>query len=271
MIILGELEANGYWTSNHILVLVNVVLAAAAVATAIVGVRTIKASNRVAKSAEDQAKATNTSVTAALQQVELGRMTLAQEREALRTSVRPVVVDVPLGVFLTEPPQVSGGGSIRVLQQTRDDGTIWWRRDSKDNDTARITVPIRNVGPGSAFINSAYLSAGSEYVFAARVNHQVIPPGEMSWIVAEVTLTDSKNLVVRSKLYTSQLDVGLRYSDVGGGQRTETILTIGASELADERDPPMMSARAAVHHVELFRCTEEWISEAEPFVSTGPG
>ncbi|MHB1511414.1 MAG: hypothetical protein ACYCST_20195 [Acidimicrobiales bacterium] len=44
--------APGWWTANHVLVLVNVILAAAAVATAIVGVSTIKASNRVAKATE---------------------------------------------------------------------------------------------------------------------------------------------------------------------------------------------------------------------------
>ena len=50
---IADLLATGFWTANHLLVFLNVVLAAAALATAFVGLRTIKSSNRVAAAAED--------------------------------------------------------------------------------------------------------------------------------------------------------------------------------------------------------------------------
>jgi len=53
-----ELIAAGWWTANHLLVVLNAVLATAATATAIVGVATIKSSNRVAAAAEEHVDAT---------------------------------------------------------------------------------------------------------------------------------------------------------------------------------------------------------------------
>ncbi len=54
-----DVVAARWWTANHLLVVLNGVLAIAATATAVAAVRTIKSSNRVAKAAEKQVEATN--------------------------------------------------------------------------------------------------------------------------------------------------------------------------------------------------------------------
>jgi hypothetical protein len=65
------LSQSGFFTATHILVIVNVVLAASATATAIVGLMTIKSSNRV---------------------VSLSKEQLELERQALQASIKPLVI-----------------------------------------------------------------------------------------------------------------------------------------------------------------------------------
>ena len=76
---------HSWWTADHVLNILNGVLAVASVATAIVAVMTIKGSNRVAKASETQATAT----TDAVKLTEAG----------LRASIQPIIVDVPLFTY----------------------------------------------------------------------------------------------------------------------------------------------------------------------------
>ncbi len=47
------------------------------------------------KATEDQAKATQDTVDAALQQVKLGASQLELERESLSSTVRPIIAEIP--------------------------------------------------------------------------------------------------------------------------------------------------------------------------------
>ena len=274
--------APGFWTSEHVLVLVNVILAAAAVGTAIVGVRTIKSSNKVAKSAEDQARSTDASVKAALQQVELGQKTLEQERAALQASIRPLVVDVPSGMYWRENDQEMW----RFDGKRTDMGEITWIKTLEYPEVVVLTVPVRNIGPGPAFIKGVQLMSGSEDlstpdgtpifdrwmqgkegrgIFSQPfIDHEVIPTGEMARITFSVGDPESTGVL------TKDFAVVVKYSDLSGAQRTQTVIRFSTVEPHQPPGETMFRLVGDVLRVELFYATDHWIPDSEPFVSTGP-
>ena len=119
-------------TAEQVLIVLNGVLATATVATAIVGVETIKASSRVAEASETQATATTKAV-------ELTDAGLTLERQAIQTSVRPIIVDVPREIF--RPPNNPDPGAIDWFPTG--DGAICFM------------MRIRNIGSGAAILHGA--------------------------------------------------------------------------------------------------------------------
>lgn len=225
-------------------------------ATAIVGVFTIKASNKVAASAKDQAVAT-------VESVALGQATLNQERAALEASIRPVIVEYPLGIDVHK----SEPRDWRQLRGFVDEGRIWIAvRDSAEADTVRVSVPVRNVGNGAAFVNRALITAGPGNVEDAECDHQVVPAGESATITATIKDFSTTKLAFRYALFSKQMLVSLRYSDVGDWQRTATVIRIGTDQ--PDTDGPFRQTPAEVQQIEMFYCDENWV-RGKRFVGTG--
>lgn len=213
--------ATGWWTTDHVLGLSNVVLAAAALGA-------IWFSYRVAA-------ATRETVKAALKQVTLGEKQLEKEREALLTSVRPILVDVE---------QIDPEHAVGLYDDEQ--GLTFWTRS-------------RNVGPGAAFIHEGSFFSHSGNLIDRKFNRHVVPQGGTfdATVIAEA---------LRSRIQDApeadlRISFIVQYSDVGGGQRTETVIEFA-------KTPNVNALSFLVARVELRACDEKWIP-GDSIVRTG--
>jgi len=248
-------HAAGWWTSNRVLVILTCVLAVASLGSVI-------GSLWLARSAKDQADATRETVKTASDQLELGRESLAQERAALQASIKPLLADVPLGVYVSE--QQDGFSSIGIRMRNPDKGRIWWYR--ADDNSIYLDAPIRNIGSGPAFVNAVQVMAGPGNVAEALLDHQVIPVGELAKVSATFLPGEpSHGQFLSAFIEGHVLAVGVRYSDSGGSQRIQSVIYFTFEDTAEnpqQRD-------GAVTKVEFYECDERWVRMADPYLSTG--
>jgi hypothetical protein len=268
---------------NDILLAANIVLAFAALVTAVVGVLAIVSSNRVvehaaaqaeasadqaresgklavsagaqAKAMDESAQATKEAVEAALDQVALAQGSLEVESQALLASMRPVVVEVPLGLFTHQIERLSYVTNI-------DDGAV--SRSFNDDGSVLVGIPIRNIGPGPAFVRDAKLSPNPGMVFDASVDHLVIPSGERAIIWCEATEHTIGFSALKLGLQSGSVKAMVRYSDVGGTQRTQSMMQFRFAPEEAAAD----YATGSVEKLELYGCDDHWAPSNVPFNPT---
>jgi len=207
-----------------------------------VGVATIKSANRVATSAADQAKATREQSAVAsaqliksAEQLALGREQLEKEREALELSIRPILVDVP----------------AEDLRRARIVDT---------NDVIEVTVPVRNIGGGAAFVHEALFTTGVGNVDSAEVAQTVIPSGETTVINRRLPRAHPLFGQIH-RVRPVEVAVAVKYEDIAGNQRMQSVVRVVC--LPDDF--------GVVRSVEMYNCDDRWIREADPIVQTGAG
>lgn len=241
--VLMTVASTSWWTANHILILINGVLAAASVGAVIASLKTIKATSRVVTATEEQAKKLG-------EQVEVDKELLEQEKKVLLASTKPLLVEVPLGKVL-EKIQFHG---VHELDQ----GRIYWEKGRDEGISIR--VPFRNVGSGPAFIHRVYFSPNVGTVVKGWASSGVVPVGELVNAYYEFT-PDSPFFSVRNEwLATGHIMAGILYSDLGSNQRFQSVLSV---QRAND------SESFYADQVLLYNCDENWIRETEPFVHTG--
>lgn len=253
------LLATGWFNTNRDLVILTAVLVLANLVLAWTTHRTIRSSNKVAASAErqaiaseEQSAATDKTVTAALAQLNLGRDQLRQEQATLAASVRPLIVEVPLGTQVMNGRHGSAG--------TGDEGQIWIYQN---DGTIRIVVPIRNVGNGTAFVKRSRLRAGvSQLRFDATTDHEVLPTNELATITAVVKPEDRGYEVLIGAV---EFRVDVLYSDLAGRQLTQS--AIGFTRTPVEM-PLAGRCKGSVRQVALYESDDQW-ALGKQIVSTG--
>jgi hypothetical protein len=241
--VLMTVASTSWWTANHILILINGVLAAASVGAVIASLKTIKATNRVVTATEEQAKKLG-------EQVEIDKELLVQEKRVLLTSTKPLLVEVPLGVVI-EKVEFHG---VRELDQ----GRIYWEVDR--NERIGIRVPFRNVGSGPAFIHSVYFSPNVGAVVKGWASSGVVPVGELVNAYYEFTPGSTFFSVRNEWLAAGHIMAGILYSDLGSNQKFQSVLSVQHA-----KDSESFFA----DQVLLYNCDENWIRETDPFVQTG--
>lgn len=283
------LIATGWWTVNRVLVSLNVVLAAAAVGTAIVGIVTIKSSNKVVTQAKRQADASVDQAKASEDQAKATDRTLA-------VSVRPVIVDVPLRQDFREwhPPAVGGSAPSRIRRRLRtgflrslfvsSSSTFRSGKNSKGSsrppsraplrspaaedrsnrwsDTGsslQVRMPVRNIGAGPAFVVEVLLMLDPDNGLPASLDRKVIPSGETArFLYRTFSFTEAAPLL-RSALYADTLEIAIKYADIGEGQRTQTVISL-AKNLTEHT--------FRVTNLKLYKCDTYWKREESPFATT---
>jgi hypothetical protein len=89
-------------------------------------------------------------------------------QETLEASWRPILVDVPIGLFVVTSSSVFGSwdrGRVRVTEVGR------------PLQKLRATIPLRNVGSGPAIIVSSSLSIGDyKSIAAPEISAPIVPP-----------------------------------------------------------------------------------------------
>jgi hypothetical protein len=143
-------------------------------------------------------------------------------REALETQTQPLLADVPRG-RLQEPTRVDAraGESISV----KDAGEIRVST-SGDEPLCSASVPIRNVGNGTARVDSITFRTPDGEVHGS-VDSQVIPPGEISRTHLDCLPADPKSLAAESiAIELNDFSVLIDYSDTSGRHRGSLRLDI---------------------------------------------
>ena len=245
-VLMGNEFTHWFANTNHILALANVVVALVAVVAIIFSGKVAKASEKTIEIAGEQ--------------IGLGQATLEQERATLLASVRPVIVEVPLGVYRTE-----GRKEGNILYPTVDEGRVEF--DIDRDHSFSIMIPVRNIGTGPAFVHSAMITSNPGSLTTAFVDHQAVPQGELAHVSLDVPSDDPFHQAVVNVHLTGGLAAMIRYFDVGGVQRTQSVVRVSVRK-PDEQE---WSQRIAyVRQVELFRCDDNWIPEDAPFITTNP-
>jgi hypothetical protein len=241
----------GWWTTDHVLAVANVVVAASAVGTIIFGLAAIKsagqqaaASAEMAKSASAQASASADLATAT------GRQAVSSDRIAESAlaqnlaTVRPQLVEVPKQLL-------SSGKDF----DHEGPGKIIWMLDAQQ---VVLIVPVRNVGPGVAYVRIAMILSPDGVIHEPEITARAIAPGDSAKVVSIALASDKAYTALAERYNRRAAQVGLSYSDINGEQRTMTRLTIASA--AD--------GRVLVGRVELFNCDDKWDPIGEPLVTT---
>ncbi len=184
--------AAGWFTTDHL-------LAIAAFAAVIVAVVAIVVSNRMVT------------------------RQLAQDREALSTSIRPIIADLP------QMP----GDDFRAGEVTFDHSDV----------NVTIKVPVRNIGLGPAFIHDAFLEQWQRGKAAATTRHRVLPSHETTHFFTTVAAGEPLFSWLRSR--PKSFAIGITYSDIAGHERTQSVLHLGG---------PNYATTYSVQMVQLFHC-----------------
>jgi len=120
-------------------------------------------------------------------------------------------------------------------------------------------LPLRNVGPGAAFIHDAWIGVGT-HPEVASVNRRVVPSGERLRATARFAPGTGDYQFMLLTLDGNGLPrISVTYSDVGGSQRTMTRLRLVKN-----------SEGWRVLGVELSSCDENWAPSPVPFITSEP-
>jgi hypothetical protein len=248
-------HAQGFWTGTHTLILLNAILAAAALITALVGLLTIRASNRVAEATEKSAASASESTRVAGEQVvlgqkqiDLGQRQLDQDLRALAASVQPLVTDVPLDQY--RQPEVRQLGH-------HDLGAIVV---NQINDSLEILVPIRNIGSGPAFIRVGSIGGAVGMDVPAIFDREVIAAGELAFAAANVSQEHISyaNLQLLTTEGTWRLIV--QYGDLSGDRKFQSELKIRS-----QPEKPYY-----IRQVRIRSLDSEWRTTTAPDIVSGP-
>lgn len=214
------LLATGDWTAPN---LIQSVLALGTLVMAGAALLSVRASNQVAADTgrlagetEKLAAATNRTVDLARdelnlveRQLEVSERQVTTARLSLQSAIRPLLVNIPPGRV--------GPGIVR--HANADAGAIVFFQPGGPHEAAldpRIVVPLRNIGPGPAFIQEALI----EVPWTRRRSQPsglVIAPGEPTTFTFQVTKGPEG-------VSSPWLRVEITYTDVAGEQTLRTTL-----------------------------------------------
>lgn len=208
----------------------------AALATVALGYLTY----RLARGTEAMAMAVSDQVKASRAQVEASREQADLTREALSGSVRPILAGIPRGIEVHSSDLViwPGAGSLRL----DDEGEIVATADF-------CTVPLRNVGPGIAFVESYTLEGWGGQHWFRKCSSGVIPSGSK----ARFTFFSPERLAPDSPK-PHQATLVVAYRDVGKAGLTTRV------DIVRSTAGVMVVNRVSIFHE----------GESEPFAVSPP-
>jgi hypothetical protein len=183
------------------------------------------------------------------QQVEAANKAAAVATKAWQASLRPVLADVPEGIYPTEAVLfddgidsiVGDGGDVVVL-------------DDDSPDFAYCSVALRNIGLGTAVIRGLGLEFPGDVGWSGKMSLAVVPPGEKTRLTFTIPKDRPELAEGIRRMHAGDFTVGVRYSDVVG--EADLITRVHCYRTSGPK----------------FRVRQFFQSHAdgEPFVSSGP-
>jgi hypothetical protein len=130
-------------------------------------------------------------------------------RRELEGTIRPILADVPLGLF-----RESVRGPVPLGMEPTDPASIEIRRQASVETVC--TVPMRNVGTGVAVLESVTAQVDNDQTDrSGEAQARLIPPGEIVRLSFHVPIPPEDQFWVRAP-----------YTDIANGQLTRTKLYV---------------------------------------------
>lgn len=142
-------------------------------------------------------------------------------RQALQTTIRPLIVDAPRGVFLRDNETIYADGPRRTqVDRAKIDA---WASSGQEGRIA-VSVPLHNVGSGVALIEDARLIFDGDYRWTRTALQTAVPPGQLTELSfgADIDVGDAAVWQATFESEVHEFSVEVAYTDLKGGQRTRT-------------------------------------------------
>jgi lysylphosphatidylglycerol synthetase-like protein (DUF2156 family) len=206
-----------------------------AVATAVLAyftwaaVREAEADRRLAEEALAESRRQAEAATAAL---ELSRRQADISQRILNGELRPILVPVPHWVAEMEEFQYPDYSKKTRLPL----GAAQFLLDHTDQ--ILISVPLRNIGRGVAFIDTMYVATGQGHLHATGSTNLHPAPGDTTRALWRIQPADESHAPLKALIATmSDAVVTVVYRDIAGQQRTFTDVTYRPSRLPEVYEP----------------------------------
>ena len=216
-------------SSDWIVNIGTLILAAAAVASAIFAAITLKASDKVLEAATKQATASE----------QLAEVTSA----IFVASSLPLLVDVP-------QHRVADGGNDHVRELVP--------IVTRGEDRVMLTIPTRNVGTGPAVIKNVKFDAidGTGPGIRGNTAQKVVPSGETTLILT-IDSAEHDPALTLATLTTRQFCAIVDYSDYSGERNRRTVLYIFPSD----------NRHIFIRGVDVHECDAAWNVVGSPVIT----
>jgi hypothetical protein len=215
--------------------------------TAEAALEDVRASALLARSAGDQAKASQASADAAHEAAQSAAIDVELSRRALETQVRPIIVDVATS-------QLDPKHTVRFARKSPVTVGCYRVLVSEDNGFVHCSIPARNVGAGTAFIRGLGISISPDFGWSGKISLSIVAPGESTRTTFSIPKSRVELRELASAVLTGTFSIELRYTDINGGQDTITRL-----------DVHNIGSSIYVRQVSLLKP-----GDSEPFASSGP-
>jgi hypothetical protein len=218
---------------------------------------TAKQTRRLAGTTEDELKAVRDQieigreeVAAVKEQADVARQQVEISAAAMQAGNRPLLVDVPLGVYVETEPYTSFHEQ-RYRRVDRGRLEVWFQQETDFT----IAIPLRNSGTGLALIERVSVRAGEDGAeVEGEASGTAVVPGELTILSFALPSLAAP---------PDRLWVEATYTDLVGSQRTRSRAEVVPSETA----PAVTVGRQGwrVKRVFLFHGDDD-----EPFSQSGP-
>jgi hypothetical protein len=196
----------------------------------------IAASVALAEATQETADAARQELALLRQQAEAAMRQSEAAEAALQTSVAPFILDVPVHTMRPGPSRLATMEGKPVIQ--RPDVDVSVIKCDTEHAGGWLAVPIRNVGPGVARVDGAFLALANndnQNVAAAPDDiPSVVPSGEIGQLLFRED-TEHPGRLKQMVLDEDDLIVEVGYSDISGRQRAATMLYLGKLENAQRQ------------------------------------
>jgi hypothetical protein len=196
--------------------------AAVAALSAIVALFALVAARRSAVAAKEQADAARDQATemseqsttlagelaAAQQGLANARAQLALGMKSYRSTLRPMLLDVPEGLIFQKKTNAAGVTTTQDLSEVKIDA---------NSVSTVLTLPVRNVGAGPAEMTAARLDLGTKKI-VGRSLMRVLPPTEVAPVRVDVPDADVH------ALHAGPFRLEVDYADIEGVSQPTAVL-----------------------------------------------
>ena len=184
-----------------------------------------RSTRSLAKQTKEEVEHSASQVREMKRQVEVSQTQAEIAQRTLQAQIRPVLVDVPLVLDISEPAIFPDRDAITVSR-----GVVHVHIGSEE---ALLSVPVRNAGAGLAMIRGAEVrTALPSPPVALAIDRPNLPPGESARMGFRAGVLDLAYGPIVEAMRAGNFSVVVAYADLAGQQLTHSRFDIFARPMA---------------------------------------